>query len=238
MNKWKIHFGWVIGLGILLLISIITFWLGGKGNEIVSYVSFASALVSIILALVAIFYSIIQNVSSQQNIGQMRTLISEASRVMTEKATSLEQHSLIMSRAAQLLSQNVQPSLPQTANTFYLNASTCSTIGLLGLYALASSEEKGKSFVLLDLLKHFIPEENVRLVVHNYILGLLIGFSCFFEVGSISTDLVNVKANKLPPDFKDYINEHIIARTKVVSSLMKKLLQEGKQGVDAYFQAV
>lgn len=100
MNNWKIHFIWTIGLGVLLLISIVTYWLGGKGNEIVSYMSFASVLVSIILALVAIFYSFFQNVSSQQNIGQMRTLISEASRVMTEKATSMEQHSIIMSKTA------------------------------------------------------------------------------------------------------------------------------------------
>lgn len=103
---------------------------------------------------------------------------------------------------------------------------------------MASSEEKDKSFVLLDLIKHFIPDEKVQLVVHNYIIGMLIGFSCFLEAESISNDLVNVKANKLAPDFKDYINQAIITRIKVAPlPSTKKFLQEGKQGIDAYFQA-
>lgn len=239
MNNWKIHFGWVIGLGVLSLISIVTYWLGGKGNEIVSYVSFASALVSIILALVAIFYSFAQNVSSQQNIGQMRALISDASRIMTEKATSLEQHSLIMSRAAQQLSQNVQPSLQPGATPFGFNASYCSAIGLLGLYALAMSKEQDKEFVLLELLKQFIKDENVSFFQYQYLLGLLVCLSCFFEAGSIETDLVKVKVHKLPPpDFKAYIEQNINARIQTDTQNMKSFLQEGRLGIDAYFQAM
>jgi len=79
MNTLKIHFIWSIGLMSLLLICILTFWLGDKGNEIVSYVSFASALISIVLALVAIFYSFIQNTNSQKNLGEMQTLIESIS---------------------------------------------------------------------------------------------------------------------------------------------------------------
>jgi hypothetical protein len=48
MNASKKDLYWVIAFAVLALIAIITFWLGGKGNEIVSYISFASALVSIL----------------------------------------------------------------------------------------------------------------------------------------------------------------------------------------------
>jgi hypothetical protein len=238
MNNWKIHFCWLTILGILLLISIITFWLGGKGNEIVSYISFASALISIILALVAIFYSMIQHTSSQQNIGEMRTLVSEASRIITEKATSIERQTLLVSGAAQLLIQRIGPTLPRNESTFYLDVSGCSHIGLLGLYALAKSEEYKKSLVLLELLKRFIPETNMQFVIHNYIMGLFIGFGCFLTSGSITLDLVNVTANKLPPGFKDYIVRHIETRIEALPSEMKGLLQNSRREIDAYFQVV
>ena len=86
MEPAKKDLCWTISLAAVILISVITYWLGGKGNEMVSYVSFAGALVSVVLAVVAIFYSIVQNLNSQQNIGEMKTLVAEASRIITEKA--------------------------------------------------------------------------------------------------------------------------------------------------------
>ena len=123
MNNWETHLKWTIVFGVFLLIATFTFWLGGKGNEIVSYMSFASTLIAIVLALVAIFYSMIQHTGSQQNIGEMRTLVSEASRRITEKASSMEQQSVAMSRMTQLLAQSIGTGLPRNTTTFHLDAS-------------------------------------------------------------------------------------------------------------------
>jgi len=132
MNNLKIHFGWTIAFGVFLVVGIVTFWLGGKGNEIVSYMSFASTLIAIALALVAIFYSMIQHTSSQQNIGEMRTLVSDASRIMTEKASAMEQQSVAMSKMAQLLTQSIETGLPPSRNPFYLNVFNLLTHGSVG----------------------------------------------------------------------------------------------------------
>lgn len=239
MNNWKIHFRWTIALGGLLLIGIITFWLGGKGNEIVSYVGFASASISIILALVAIFYSMIQHTSSQQNIGEMRTLVSEASRIMTEKASSMERQSVVMSRITQLLAQSIGTGLPQSTATFHLNVSNCSHLGLLALYGLAKSYKHNKPFAVLELLTRRYADTNIRFVLYNYTMGLIIGFSCFLEAGSIAGDLEagSIKANKLPPAFEEYIVQNVNERIKHASESMKNFLQEGKLDIDSYFAA-
>jgi hypothetical protein len=68
MDSSKKDLYYIIAIAGIILLAIITYWLGGKGNEIVSYIGFASAIVSIILALVAIFYSIVQNINSQKTL--------------------------------------------------------------------------------------------------------------------------------------------------------------------------
>lgn len=237
MNNWKIHFRWTIVFGAFLFIGIVTFWLGGKGNEIVSYMSFASTLIAIVLALVAIFYSMIQHTSSQQNIGEMRMLVSEASRIMTEKASSMEQQSVLMGRMTQQLAQSIGTGLPSSAATFYLNVSNCSHIGLLVLYGLAKSYEHKKTFPLSEFLVRRYPDSNVQFAMVNYIMGFMVGLNCFLEPGSVTWDLASIKVDKLPPEFEGYIVQHIDMRIKQESAVMKDFLQGGKSEIQACFAA-
>ncbi len=236
MNNWKIHFYWVIIIAVLMLISVITFWLGGKGNEIVSYVSFASALSSIILALVAIFYSMVQHTSSQQNIGEMRTLISQASHVIIEKASSMEQASVIMSRSAQLVAQTAGAGSQPSKGTFILDATRGSHLGILALYSMAQSYERRKPFSLFEVTRLY-TDPTSHFIVYNYIYGFLIGFACFLEPGSLTFEITELKVNKLPSAFKGYILTHLNNRiTQEVSESMKQLLENGKEKIDAYFE--
>ena len=157
MNSWKIHFGWTVALGILLLISVITFWLGGKGNEMVSYVSFASALISIILALVAIFYSMSQNTSSQQNIGEMKTLIEQASALMAEKAGAMTEEAKAIRETGHAIIAKFQPvvggeSEPLEGQSFQLDISKAGSSFLLVLYCLVKSYEHRKRILLEEIM--------------------------------------------------------------------------------------
>ena len=88
-TKLKEHVWCVMAFAALLLLAVITYWLGGKGNEIVSYVGFASAVTSIVLAIIVIVYTFYQTNRSEQNISEMRRLISEGQEIMVEKAGTL-----------------------------------------------------------------------------------------------------------------------------------------------------
>ena len=143
-TNWKLHFLWAMCLSGVLLLGIVTFWLGGKGSEMASYMSFAGACTSIVLAVIAIIFSFIYNSRSQQNLGEMRSLISEASRsmvekagVLTEKAGSMEQSSLSIIRFLQSPGHVSSPSPDLEGQTFRLNTSHCSHQGLMILYFLA-----------------------------------------------------------------------------------------------------
>lgn len=235
MDDYKIHFKWAIAFGVLFLISIITFWLGGKENEIVSYLSFASSLISIILAIIAIFYSMIQNANSQQNIGEMKSLLYQASSLLTEKAGTLEQHSKTMLNAA-LSFQSQANSQPMPTVTFPLDVSTCSPVGLLALYSLAKTNETGKQMSLFHLADE-LSEKNASetLMFFHYGLGTLIGFACFMSEHRITLDFMHQKAETLPPALMDYILKNIQNRIDNPQEKNKELLIKGLSGINSYF---
>jgi len=255
MNKWKTHFCWTIAFGTFLLIAIITYWLGGKGGEIVSYVSFASALISIVLALVAIFYSIVQNVSSQQNIGEMRTLVSEASRIMTEKAGLLtDQADLMQQTVTQLqflqpLAKDSDVGLALEGETFQFNPSGSSIGCLLTLYCFAKLYEFQKPVQLSNLAKlvprlseHDKSRSDVVLAIALYGVAMLQCLNCFLEPGSIILDegiWGEQEIRKLPSGFKENILKTIKDRIKDPSTEPKDKdwLETKVQEINAYVEA-
>jgi len=217
--NWKLHFWWAVCVAAVILLGIITFWLGGKGNEIVSYVGFASALASMVLAAVAIIYAFIYNINSQQNLREMRSLVSEASRIvtekagiLTEKAGSMEQSSLSIIRFLQSPRGISSPGPDLEGQIFRLNASDCSNQALMILYYLAQCCEhkrKSSSDDLWLCLYGPVLSINYRLV-GIYAEGLVDGISCFLEQGSTGKGEVM----SLPKGFKEYIKDNINRRIK------------------------
>lgn len=236
MNNWKIHFRWTIALGALLLIGVITFWIGGKGNEIVSYIGFASALISIILAVVAIFYSVVQNTSSQQNIGEMKSLVTQASVLITQKAEEISNYSKMIEKSAIYLSQQT-PSAKPMEIPFDFYASSCSNFGILSIYSLAKSYEAGKPFSILQISEILATPDWPSFNHFLYSFGVLIGFTCFLKPGSVLLDLTEQKVSFLPPGLKDYVLTDINRRIKDTATepMFQNFLRDGVQKIDALF---
>ena len=237
---------------MLALIAIITFWLGGKGNEIVSYISFASALISIVLALVAIFYSIVQNVHSQQNIGEMRTLVSEASRIMTEKAGTLADSAISLEEALQQVLKPSEESsslpTPLSNQTFQFDASKASATVLLIFYFLTKCYEFKKPLILTTLARFVInpatvepPNRELKIQLAVYGGGLIHSLQCFLEPGSIVScgEPWKLEIKKLPSGFKENIIKAIDTRTGVAETKKehKVWLNEGMKKIDAHVEA-
>jgi len=249
MNTSKKDLYWVISFAALALIAIITFWLGGKGNEIVSYISFASALVSIVLALVAIFYSIVQNVNSQQNIGEMRTLVSEASRMMAEKAGTMADQAISMEKSVRLLietpTKDSGHSEPLGDEKFNYDASNSSTVMLLFLYYLAKCYELNK---ILDLkpIAAFIESTEKPTIedITQYMffgIGIIKGMECFLEPNSIAypKEYNEVEIRKLPSGFQENISNIINSRIQESHSepSEKTKLEIGMKKINAHVEA-
>jgi len=244
MNTSKKDLWCVIAFATLALIAIITFWLGGKGNEIVSYISFASAIVSIVLALVAIFYSIVQNVNSQQNIGEMRTLVSEASRIMKEKASKLSEQAISMEETLKALIENhVTVSSTTTTSlgdeSFRFDASRASIAFLLTLYYLVKCHKLQKPMQLkhLGILAIGYSEEEKGEITEGlsqmYGIGIIQCLGCFFESEKfIIKDREKVEIKTLPAVFEQNIlniierqskDEHYPKESIYIERCMKKI---------------
>lgn len=221
MNASKKDLCFTIIIATVILLGVITFWLGGKGNEMVSYVSFASAITSIILAVVAIIYSFIHNSNSQQNIGEMRTLVSEASRIMTEKADTMVDQSVSIGESLRDLVETSAkvsgPSAPLTDNTFSFDASNAPATVLLTFYYLAKCHEHHKPMDLNSLAfliclpvrkQQTQISENLKRNVSLFGTGILSCMRCLLESESvvfIGPDLDKVEIKKLPTGFMENI---------------------------------
>jgi hypothetical protein len=228
MDTSKKDLYYIIAIAAVILLAAVTYWLGGKGNEIVSYISFASAIVSIILALVAIFYSIVQNVNSQQNIGEMKILVSEASRIMTEKAGTLAEHAVSIEESArQLLGSLAQKSVtttttPLASQTFPFDISDASEFLLVTLYYLVKCYERDKPMDLrfLAILGRDSTDEQEPSAIAKasfvfYGAGLLQTLQCFLGFESIiRNENMTVEIRKLPSGFKETILDVVDRQSK------------------------
>jgi len=254
MNTAKKDLYWVIAFAVLALIAIITFWLGGKGNEIVSYISFASAIVSIVLAVVAIIYSIVQNVNSQQNIGEMRTLVSEASRLMTEKADAMEDQAMLIGESLRQFTETSTkvsgPSTPLEDEKFIFDASHSSIPLLLTFYYVAKCNELKKPMKLMSLSELILNPEDVervsiqeklQLKLQMYFYGAagLDCLKCFWGFDGILFQKGSVKIEKIPTGFKENILKIITSRVQDSrrEPSEKMYLEIGMKKIDTHVEA-
>lgn len=255
--NWKLHFWWAVCLFGIMLLGVVTFWLGGKGKEIVSYIGFASALVSIVLAVIAIIFAFVYNIHSQQNLREMRSLVSEASRiitekagVLTEKAGSMEQSSLSIIRFLQTPDKISCPSPDLEGQTFRLNTSDCSNQGLMILYYLAQCCEHNREPTSDNLwlcLYGPVLSVNHRLL-EIYSDGFVDGIICFLEPGSAVKREVteegvvmrlSSRVKRFPKGFKEYIRDAISRRIEEggLDKGAKAQWREAMARIDAYAES-
>lgn len=93
-NKYKniiVHLSWIIGLLILVSIFIATFRLSDNAS-VIDFVGFASNLISLVLGLVAIFYSFVTSSQSSQSLGALTSAseqINEGAEKISDISTSV-----------------------------------------------------------------------------------------------------------------------------------------------------
>lgn len=216
MNITKRDWYWTIAMAGVILLCIVTYWLGGKGNEIVSYIIFASALISIILALVAIFYSIVQNVSSQQNIGEMKVLISEASRIMTEKTDALEFSVELHNQDNVIMKETTLPATPVGDIDVFTPFSLKVTSQLARLFVifLLKSYNLDKSLPVkkfVNIVKPLAKMSINEFSYHTY--GILFGIACCLQV-EMNDEKTEVKLVNIPDNFETHLGHHIFWMNK------------------------
>lgn len=83
---------WVVILMVLTISVFVFIQTGTTNNNLVQYLSFAGSITSLVLGLIAIFYSIISNQQSTENFGKLKeavTKIEEGARIISDVSSNI-----------------------------------------------------------------------------------------------------------------------------------------------------
>ncbi len=208
----KRHIWCVITIAAIILLALITLSFG-KDVDLVSHLSLTSAVVSIVLAITVIVYMYFQDQRSSQNITEMRRLIDEGYRTMTDKAglmvdkaQSLEQMMAGIPQPPADSDTTSTPLVLQDGKT--LNISAYSNIGLLALYSLVKSYEFHKPISIFEILGSAVINAEAMAM---FSLGIMHSLRAF-----LGKDYVTVskqqELKKLPDGFKESVTAQIDKR--------------------------
>jgi hypothetical protein len=205
MKIGELHYRYTIGILVLILVCVITFYFGGKENEIVSYLGFAGTITSIILSIVALIYTFVQTVTSftqaqklaetsekfdiafrkleetqvqmNQTQEQFDITLNNINSLGREVATTNEKLSTFAEKAMQSNLGSTAPptNLEALYDSMLLN---CSISGLIAIKLCLLQFKNPKDKNLLDIIKEYDPSEDY-FQLYKYIYGFLIGFLCF-----------------------------------------------------------
>lgn len=231
---------------ILTLLGIVVFSNAFYGNRnVLDFVSLASALISIILAVVTILYSFYSN---SQSAGQIETLkkaansVEEATLSYSESAESLQENirkiidavNRVEKKTDQIMgmqSGSISVTGEGTNNhliNFDLNAyikgyiELASPVGIVAMYACIKSKDKKKDWNL-DL---FVSENN-----QFYCSGFLISTT---SAGFITLTIDFSNGNVSVSDYVGIIKGYIYS--KISTSVFADDLQNIKDNIDRYFE--
>lgn len=231
---------------ILTLLGIVVFSNSFYGNRnVLDFVSLASALISIILAVVTILYSFYSN---SQSAGQVETLkkaansVKEATLSYSESAESLQENirkiidavNRVEKKTDQIMgmqSGSISVTGEGTNNhliNFDLNAyikgyiELASPVGIVAMYACIKSKDKNKDWNL-DL---FVNENN-----QFYCSGFLISTT---SAGFITLTIDFSNGNVSVSDYVGIIKGYIYS--KISTSVFADDLQNIKNNIDRYFE--
>jgi hypothetical protein len=83
---------WVVLMMVLTITTFIFIQIGCEDDDLVQYLSFAGSITSLVLGIVAIFYSIISNQQSSENFGKLKDAVAkieEGARVISDVSGNL-----------------------------------------------------------------------------------------------------------------------------------------------------
>ncbi|MBQ8637295.1 MAG: hypothetical protein IJ423_04840 [Clostridia bacterium] len=226
---------------IFITIAVVIFSLCfSKHRNILDFISLASAIVSIILAVITIVYSYFINSRSSGQIDQLNKAaqdVSKATLSYTQSAESLQENiqkiinaiNRVEEKTDKLLNENTTKNLNQNnvLNNFDLDAymngfiNTASVLGILMLYACVKAKDCNKPFDL-----NMLGEENAI-----YCMG--------FFIATVSTGLINgfIDFNTKKITTKDYIpNFKNIIKKWIDDNDDRPLIKEVKPQIDSFFE--
>ena len=250
-EKAKIHVTYVIGLLLIVIVLLVTVqW--GSIPGLVSYISFALTVTSLLLAALAIGYSIYSNNSlsmvlsrltaSSDDINESSTSIAAAATRLGEQIGDIPQliegvgkrveetHLLLKEysdRASQVPTDTKTPPAPQRAPEGFVQRS--SILGLCALYACYKAYTKKIPF---DLGKLSIAAPGLK---REYSFGFL--------VASIAAGVFAGKSSRgiwSVTDFPDHVAKELPAAIssrseKLDSPAVRELFKNVVQKIDEYF---
>ena len=207
----KRHIWCVITIAAIILLTLITLSFG-KDVNLVSHLSLTSAVVSIVLAVIVIVYMYFQDQRSSQNITEMRGLIDEGYRTMTDKTSLMTDKVLSMERQ---MAELIQPSpedskqITQTLEikeTLKFDVSVYRDLGVLIFYVLVKSHEFHKPISLWKI-SNLIYKENILFAkqLFYYSYGVTQSLLAFLGKDSMDITIRKQEVKKLPDGFKESI---------------------------------
>ena len=214
----KRHVWCIIILAAILLLSV-TVLSFGADVSLVSHFSFASAIVSIVLAIIVIVYMYFQDHRSSQNITEMKSLIDQASRAMTDKAglmvdkaQSMEQ--IMKEGMIQPLSSDSEPTTPplEINETLRFNFSAYGYMGILVLYSLVKSYESKKTMSWHDISKLFEKTGLIVSAIQYYGFGVIQSFKTFLGQNDSVLFTEHQEVKKIPEGFEESVRAEINER--------------------------
>jgi len=245
MNKLaeilKRHIWCVITIAAIILLALITLSFG-KDVNLVSHLSLTSAVVSIILAIIVIVYMYFQDQRSSQNITEMRRLIDEGHRTMTDKASLMVDKAQSMERqVAELIQSSPADSKPTTPpleikEPSQFDVSVYGYWGLMVLYSLAKSHELDKPMSIKSISK-LLNEENMiwSSSLRHYSYGIILSLRAFLGEDYIAFSLEQQEVKKLPDSFKESITAQIDKRIEKSKDKDSAEFIRGRDLIDKYF---
>ena len=179
----RVNYLWIIAV-LLLVVSFVVLKIP-SGDLVRDYISFAASIASLVLAVVAIFYSIVSNQSFYQHVGSLQDLAESIRAESNSISSNLENFS---SRAEALVTEvsAIPGSVDRLTNTVTEKLNTISpakvdkkeseeagttflpraTVGAnISVYLIARAAKSGKKF---NTIKAFDDD-----VLRNYITGVV-----------------------------------------------------------------
>lgn len=231
---------YIFSASVILILSITIFSTCFYNNRnVLDFISLASALISIILAVVTIIYSYFINSNSSSQIEKLNKAaedVRNATSSYTVSATSLQENiqkiifavSRVEANTAQILEYSKLPGSKENNNLENFNlekyiqgfVSIASPIGLLAMYACVKSNDYKKDFNL-----NMLKEENF-----SYSCGFLIA-TCSTGLISLSIDIEKggVSVNSYIPFVKQALEKWFEKQDK------NSFIVQMKNKVDSFF---
>jgi len=236
----KRHVWCVITIAAIILLALITLSFG-KDVNLVSHLSLTSAVVSIVLAVIVIVYMYFQDQRSSQNITEMRRLIDEGYRTMTDKADLMVNRTQSLEQMMGGITQppsdsDTTTSLLETQEMLRVDVSVYGQWGLMVLYALAKSHELEKPMSMKSISELLYKSKSWATTLRNYSYGIILSFRAFLGKDSVAFSIEQQEVKILPDGFKESITAQISKLLEDENNItVKQWLKRSIRIIDNYF---